>query len=252
MLKKLSLSLFLTLYSSHLVAGEGIPEPMLFDMIRPLDSKKGELEINTLAHKSYEAKNTKRSLDPFGSGATTRDNEKIEWAPEIEYAVSDGFALEFELPMEGSELEAYKFGAQYTFGRVNESYIHGVQVLLEPNKDLEKYNTTVLYLGGYRFDETFSTLFMLGGRIDLEGNDKSDSFEFLANGSVFAQLNHAFVLGLETNYSRFQDGGDYALTLVPQIHYEANDNIELQAGLSFGEASYSREKAFVFRAIYCF
>ena len=234
-----------------LLGAQGIPEPMLFDMIRPLDSKKGELEINTLVHKGFDSQNSNKNSDPFGSGATTYDNKKVEWAPEIEYAVADGFALEFELPMEGTHLEAYKFGAQYTFGRVSEAYIHGVQLILEPNKDLQKYNTSLLYLGGYRFNETFSSIFMLGGRMDLEGPQKEESFEYLANGSLFAELNHTFALGLETNYSTFNHG-EYALTLVPQLHYDATETIELQAGLSFGDATYAQEKAFIFRAIYCF
>jgi len=245
-----SLSLLATL-GVQLQAGEGIPEPMLFDLIRPLDSKKGELEVNTLVHKSFDSKNTDRSSDPFGSGATTYDNKKVEWAPEIEYAIADGFAVEFELPMEGEKIEAYKFATQYTFGEVGDSYIHGAQLIVEPNHHLERYNTTLLYLGGYRFDETFSTLFMLGGRMDLEGKEKSETFEYLANGTIFAEINHQIALGFETNYSRHTNG-EYALALVPQLHYDANKNIEFQVGFSFGEASYSSEKALVLRGIYCF
>ena len=249
--KKSLLLAVLSMFNLSLYAGEGIPEPMLFDLIRPLDSKKGELEVNTLVHKSFDSKNTDRSSDPFGSGATTYDKQKIEWAPEIEYAIADGFAVEFELPMEGKKIEAYKFATQYTFGEVGDSYIHGVQAIVEPNHDLQRYNTTLLYLGGYRFDDTFSTLFMLGGRMDLEGKEKSETFEYLANGTIFAELSHHIALGFETNYSRHTNG-EYAVTLVPQLHYEANKNIEFQAGLSFGEASYSSEKAFVLRGIYCF
>ncbi|MDP3021782.1 MAG: hypothetical protein Q8N32_00955 [Sulfuricurvum sp.] len=244
-------TLLISFLCFSLYAGDGIPEPMLFDLVRPLDSKKGELEVNTLVHKSYEAKNTNHSIDPFGSGSTTSDKRKIEWSPEIEYAIDDGFALEFELPIEGSQIEAYKFGAQYTFGKVNDFYIHGIQVLLEPNKNFEKYNTTVLYLGGYRFNEIFSSLFMLGGRMDIEGSNKENSFEYLANGSLFAQFNHTLTLGLETNYS-LHENGNYALTLVPQVHYNINKDFEFQAGLSFGNSSFAREKAFVFRGIYAF
>lgn len=236
--------------SGFLWAGS-IPEPMFFDLIRPLDSKQGELEINTLAHKSFDAKNTNKSIDPFGSGQTTIDREKIEWAPEIEYAVADGFALEFELPFEGAHLEAYKFGAQYTFGKPFEGYIHGTQILLETTDEWEKYNTTLLYLGGYRFDKTFSTLFMLGGRLDLEGENRSQSFEYLANMSLFANITHRFIAGIESNYSRDKES-NYALAIIPQIHYEVSDKIEVQAGVSFGEATFARKKAFVLRAVYCF
>lgn len=232
-------------------AGEGIPEPMVFDLIRPLDSKKGELEINTLVSKSISSQNKNKSLDPFGSGQTTEDHGEIEWAPEIEYAIADGFAVEFEVPMEGRVLEAYKFATQYTFGRVNDSYIHGVQLIVEPNKDFKKYNTTLLYLGGYRFDETFSTLFMLGARMDLEGHNKSKTFEYLANATVFAELSSRVTVGLETNYASHIDS-KYALALIPQIHYTIDEHVEIQAGLSFGEAKYANEEALVFRAIYTF
>ena len=65
-----------------------IPEPMVFDMVRPLGAQRGELEINTLAQRNLS-----------GSGSRT------EWAPEIEYAFMDGLAIEFELPFENSELK---------------------------------------------------------------------------------------------------------------------------------------------------
>lgn len=230
---------------------ESIPEPLLFDLIRPLDAKKGELEINTLVSKSYTHQNQQLSNDPFGSGTTTQDRKQLEWSPEIEYALADGFALEFELPAEGKHIEAYKIGGQYTLGKLGENYIHGLQVLLEPNVAWKHFNTTLLYLGGYRFDEIFSTLFMLGGRMNLEGNHKSQTFEYLANGSIFAQLPHHVVLGMETNYALSKEN-HYALTLVPQIHYEAHRNMQFQAGLSFGNASFSKEKAFVIRGIYSF
>jgi len=244
----------IALFGSLLIevqAGSSIPEPMVFDLIRPLDSKKGELEVNTLVSKSISSQNKKKRLDPFGSGQTTRDYEQLEWAPEIEYAVADGFALEFELPTEGTKLEAYKFASQYTFGKVNESYIHGVQLIVEPDSDFKGYNTSLLYLGGYRFDETYSTLFMLGGRMNLEGRDRHKTFEYLANATLFAELTHRVVVGLETNYASYQDS-KYSLAIIPQIHYEAAEHVELQVGMSFGDAKYAQEQALVFRAIYTF
>ena len=230
-----------------------IPEPMFFDLIRPLGAKKGELEVNTLASFPSKTTNKKTKLDPFSPSATSKDNEKIEWAPEIEYALADGFAIEFELPFEGSELEAYKFGAQYTFGTLlDNSYIHGLHFLLEPTKEWEQYNTTAMYVGGYRLNKLFSTLFMLGGRADLEGDKRGESFEYLANISLFANISHSLVFGVETNYSKERDRGFYALKIIPQIQYELNEKIEFQAGWSFGEATHSREQSFVMRAIYCF
>ncbi|MBT8181470.1 MAG: hypothetical protein KJO53_07770, partial [Eudoraea sp.] len=61
-----------------------IPEPMIFDLVRELGARQGELEINVLAEFPLN-NNTSRH---------------IEWAPEIEYAIWDNFAVEFELPIE--------------------------------------------------------------------------------------------------------------------------------------------------------
>jgi hypothetical protein len=63
--------------------GPIIPEPMVFDMVRPLGARRGELEVNVLG------------LVPLkrDGGAPA-----IEWAPEVEWAIRDGFAVEFELP----------------------------------------------------------------------------------------------------------------------------------------------------------
>ena len=62
--------------------GPDIPEPMVFDMIRPLTAKRGEVEVNTLVQRDLSG--------PRG---------EVEWAPEIEMAVADGFAVELELPL---------------------------------------------------------------------------------------------------------------------------------------------------------
>lgn len=241
----------LALFSAVVFGTEAIPEPLLFDLIRPLDSKKGELEINTLFQKSYYDKTRLGSNDPFDTGATTRSHQQLEWSPEIEYALSDGFALEFELPAEGNHIEAYKFGGQYTFGKINTNYIHGVQILIESNREWKHFNSTVLYLGGYRFDEIFSTLFMIGGRTDLEGSQRSQNLEYLANGSIFAQLSHVLTIGLETNYAINQKG-HHALSVVPQVHYEANRNIGIQTGIRFGRATQAKDNAFLLRVIYAF
>ncbi len=57
--------------------GPRIPEPMVFDLVRGLGARRGELEFNVL------------NLVPFRRGGPS-----YEWAPEVEYAVFDGFAVE--------------------------------------------------------------------------------------------------------------------------------------------------------------
>ncbi|MBX9721432.1 MAG: hypothetical protein K2Q18_07105, partial [Bdellovibrionales bacterium] len=60
-----------------------IPEPLLFDLVRRINSDKNELEINTIV--------IQHQHNEFG---------RVYIAPEIEYAFADGMAIEFELPVE--------------------------------------------------------------------------------------------------------------------------------------------------------
>jgi hypothetical protein len=59
-----------------------IPEPLNFDLVRGLGARQGELEINSLA--DFPLNNT--------------SNRGVEWAPEIEYALFNNFAIELEFP----------------------------------------------------------------------------------------------------------------------------------------------------------
>lgn len=226
-----------------------VPEPLLFDLVRPLGARKGELEFNVLAAFPWQSSNTNINDDPFGPGPTTIDRRGIEWAPELEYAIADNFAIEFEFPFEGSVLEEYKLGLQWTIGTAFENhYIHGFQMLMEPTVDWENWNTTLLYIGGIRFDETWSGLFMLGGRIDLEGPNNFESLEQLINGSIFADLNEKTTFGLETNYASKLDG-TAEFILVPQFHYELNRRFQVQSGLGLGAFSEGSEQSFILRVI---
>jgi hypothetical protein len=79
-----------------------IAEPMVFDLVRPLGARRGELEINALAQRNLSG-----------------PEKAVEWAPEIELAVADGFAIELELPLSGMHVTDYKVGLQGTFGVLN-------------------------------------------------------------------------------------------------------------------------------------
>lgn len=51
---------------------------------------------------------------------------------EIEYALTDGLAVELELPMENISVEAYKVAGQTTFGTLwNHRFIHGAQAIAQ-------------------------------------------------------------------------------------------------------------------------
>jgi hypothetical protein len=100
-----------------------IPEPMNFDLVRELGARQGELEINVLAE------------FPLSSNSS----HFVEWAPEIEYAIWDDFAVEFELPIEDTTLEALKLAFQYTFGKSKSGrFIHGTQFMIEKTRNIAK------------------------------------------------------------------------------------------------------------------
>ncbi len=88
--------------------GPRIPEPMVFDLIRPLGAKRGEAELNSLGRipLSRKARQVDGVSDPLGLVRRSQDRQGTEWAPEIEYALTDGLAVEFELPMENLSVEA--------------------------------------------------------------------------------------------------------------------------------------------------
>lgn len=226
-----------------------IPEPLLFDLVRPLGPRQGEVEFNTLAIFPWRARNRDLTDDPFGPGPSTPDRRDIEWAPEVEWAIVDNFAIEFELPFEGGKLEELKLGLQWTFGTAfDDHYIHGVQVLIEPTPQWRQWNSTLLYLGGIRFDETWSALLMFGGRMDLEGPRNSDSFERLFNASLFADVTEDIVVGVETNFASRIDGRRQFI-VVPQTHLEFTERIELQAGVGLGVADSGYELSGIIRGI---
>jgi len=227
-----------------------IPEPMLFDLVRPLGARRGELEINTLAVFPWRAINRDPDRDPFGSGQTTPDRGEIEWAPEIEYAFADGWAIEFELPYEGSKLEAYKVALQGTFGTALDGrYIHGFQTIVEPTTEWKDWNSTLLYLGGLRFDEQWSVLFMVGARMNLSGRGNAATFERLTNATLFREINDRLTLGLEVNNAEGFEGRSQTI-FVPQSHFELSEHWELQSGVGLGVFDQGSEQSAIIRVIW--
>jgi len=187
-----------------------IPEPMVFDMVRSMGARRGELEANVLA------------LSPLSG-----QERAIEWAPEIEYAVTDGFALEFELPFEGKRLAELKMGAQATFGTLDQGRIvHGVQFLGIYERESKRASQALLYMLGRRHNERLSTMTMVGvGDVRL-GQSESDA-GLLVNHSTFYDLGKDRVAGLEVNYKSNRDGG---VALIPQFHAPLADKVNVQFG----------------------
>jgi len=211
-----------------------IPEPLVFDLVRPLGALRGEAEINTLA------------ILPL------THRTRSEWAPEIELAVRDGVALEFELPFEDSSLHAFKFAGQVTFGMaLDGQFIHGAQGILLYDRRTGDYIPTLLYLAGMEFDDRWSALLMLGVRTEIGGGDPGHRTERLFNLSIFRHVSEISTIGVETNVASALNGAA-ELLLIPQWHREINDQCLLQLGLGGHFADESVRPVSAFRLIYSF
>ena len=196
-----------------------IPEPMVFDLVRELGAKKGELEINVLAE------------IPLSSISSRH----IDWAPEIEYAIWDNFAVEFELPLEDDTLEALKMAMQYTFGTsASGHFIHGTQFMVEKIRKTAKWDISLLYIPAYRFDTVWSVIGLFGVRQQVGAESQNKTTTLLLNATIFAELSDRTALGLEFNNSDpgdFDEEEDLELLVMPQIHLEISEHWSLQTGL---------------------
>ena len=219
-----------------------IPEPMMFDLVRGLGAEQGELEINTLA--DFPLNNT--SIRP------------IEWAPEIEYALFDGFAVELEFPFADGHFEAFKYALQYTLGTSsNNKYIHGLQFIGETYVNGSITELSLLYIPAYRFNETWSALGLFGLMYELGADaNLNKRTTVLLNATLFADIGHHSVLGLELNNSdptlQLRDDNNMVLLVLPQFHYEFEFGFSFQIG--FGPRFIESETEFsgVLRVIQTF
>lgn len=191
-------------------ANPHIPEPVMFDLVRGLGARKGEVEVNTLMVSRFYRGG---SLEPT-------------WAPEVEWAFADGVAVELELPMHGRELEAVKAAFQVTLPS-HSAFIHGIQLIGEYALTPRDVQSTLLYLAGARFG-SFSTLWMAGARVTTPV-DSRDSFDLLVNPSFFVDLHEAVTVGLEFNAAAVAVR-DVHLVAVPQVHWQISQRVRVQAG----------------------
>ncbi|HWL09908.1 MAG TPA: hypothetical protein VNQ76_15990 [Planctomicrobium sp.] len=230
-----------------------IPEPMVFDLVRPLGEHRGAAEMNILGLIPMGGRrHSLEYVDPLGIVHVSNNPGHIEWAPEYEVAIRDGLAIEFEFPFEGDTLEALKTAGQWTIGTAfDDHYIHGIQVIVEPTVDFRNWNLVALYLGGYRFDERWSTLFMIGGRTAMGPEADHDRTEFLFNLTLFADIAEHITLGLESNFGHSTDGNS-ALLLTPQVHCELSDHFMIQTGVAVGFEPEGVSPFWVLRTIYSF
>ncbi|MCW5978193.1 MAG: hypothetical protein KIT09_08950 [Bryobacteraceae bacterium] len=186
-----------------------IPEPMVFDLVRPLGAERGELEVN--------------SLFRFTPAETPR---RLLWAPEIEYTFLDGYGIEFELPLENAGIDAWKAAIQGTLpGPWGDRFIQGWQVLGETGHEGNHSLIDVLYLAGARWSRSWSVFSMTGFRRERE---HASATVFLGNYSLFFHPRDAVTYGLESNF-KGRGASHRGLLLMPQAHIRKRW-LNLQAG----------------------
>jgi hypothetical protein len=213
-----------------------IPEPMVFDLVRRLNSEKGEYEFNTLG---------------FQSGKH-RFN-RYEFSPEFEYAFFDGFAGEIELPIKDHELQAYKGALQYHFGVDRFHIHHGVQFIVENLRDNNVNELSPLYILAGRYDYHHSYLMMFGNRFhhgrSKEEEQKNGQLHPLINFNYFYNLSLESNLGLEINLDgagkSFKD-----ILLMPQAQFSLTHQLKIQAGVGTLYDGNSWEPSTAFRLIF--
>jgi hypothetical protein len=196
-----------------------VPEPMVFDLVHSLGVERGALEVNVL------------SLVPVAGG-----QDPVDWAPEIEYAIRDGLAVEAELVFADDEIEAYKGAAQFTFGVLPaQRAIHGSQLLLEVFDDEDRVEFTALYLYAREFDAAWSTVAMAGVQA-VTGEDVDDHQDLQLNATLFRTFGPRWSFGLE-NDLLVEDRGSWSLLVYPHVLVEFADRVELQlgGGAQFGD-----------------
>lgn len=191
-----------------------IPEPMVFDLVRPLGVRQGDAEVNTLVSHSFRKGHT-------------------EWAPEFEFGFLDNYAIEFELPFDNLSLSEYKLGLQGTIGTLfGNHFIHGWQVLFQHDRHKKEYSADFLYLAGYRWNTGISTFNMAGVRRD--NFERDGKFVGVFNTSWFYDYSEQLTVGIELN-NEFEERGRWNYMLTPQIHWDFTQNTTLQLGIGVSQ-----------------
>jgi len=218
-----------------------VPEPLMFDLVRGLGARQGELEINSLAE------------IPLNNAS----KRGVEWAPEIEYALFNNFAVEFELPMNNFEVEAYKMAIQWTIGASRDNkFIHGIQVLGESYVHDDIFELNFLYVPAYRFNEIWSAIGLFGAMVEYGSDGPDKNYTVIMNASVFADLNKHTIVGVELNntnpMSQKVDDNEMELLVLPQVHYEFDSGFSFQFGIGPRFSQSKTDASAVFRVIKSF
>ncbi len=196
-----------------------IPEPLLFDLMRPLHAKRGEIEVNTL-------------------GVISRGS-KLHWAPEVEWAIADGVAIEFEFPFANSRYDSTKLGLQFRMGH-DAKAVHGIQLLTEIGANAD-YQTSLsaLYLFGYRFNDKWSLMSMTGAQA-VVGGPESNEWRGLQNLTLFHDTTESITTGLEVNWAFTGRDLLEQFEVTPQLHWSLSESSMIQVGAGVAKTEHDR------------
>jgi hypothetical protein len=186
-----------------------IPEPLLFDMIRGLGARKGELEFNSIVEQESKG-------SPFGG-------------PEMEYAFARGHAVEVQMPLSSSGIDAWNMSLQGTFPYANRgAFIHGWLATGEYLLHDPGVRATAVYIAAVRLSKQWSALTMIGARAATTRRAGS-LYEGVFNPSLYFDASSSITLGLELN-SLLEDDGTTDLVLLPQVHWQFSREWKVQLG----------------------
>lgn len=211
MLKKIAL--FSLIFPCTLFAS-AFPEPMVFDLMRGLDAKKGELEINTLMASTFSG-----------------NDQHLLINPEIEYAMANGFAVEIEVPIDKKPLST-KFGAQYTLTKPSPQFMLGLQAIYEPFFELGREDFSLSTVINLRLREKLSVVSMIGLR-DATINGRNDHYAFILNITFFYRYSDRLSFGLENDRNIYYGKEKLKALSIPQVSWRFHPLMKVQSGLGF-------------------
>lgn len=215
--------------------GPLIPEPMVFDLVRPLNALAGEFECNVLALFPMKrgAAGASGLPDPIGAIPLPGKAQGIEWAPEFEWCPRDGVTWEAEFPFIDDRFEAAKIAHQRMLGTgFDDRFLHGWQAIGLNDFDSGTTTLSALWVAGWRFNHTWSTLGLFGARQEI-GRPGFRATEYLQNLSLFADVRDDLVVGLESNYQQEVTGRAAALLLMPQFQWHVRGCLTFQGGAGY-------------------
>ena len=157
-----------------------LPEPLLFDLVRGLGAHRGELEANTLV--------------TLGRGP-------VHYAPEVEWVFANGHAVELELPMHGTSLDAVKVALQGTLHRrADGRFVHGWQAFTQIGVHTRDRGVVTTWIASGTIGARGSYVLMVGAGATIQAQGPALG-TVIVNASVFRALDTHTRVGVEATTS---------------------------------------------------